>query len=128
MSQSIEKEPEDIFAQDEEEEEDDDESLSGDEQEDMRHDNDSERKAAAALTSLVTGEPEGTTGKAADNKEFKIPLRFTKSGRKRAVPFPMKVGLAKLGFDLAPSRGALLTPVSFRFILSAHEGLDRGEE
>ena len=26
-----------------------------------------------------------------DDGEFKIPLRFTKSGRKRATPFPMKV-------------------------------------
>jgi hypothetical protein len=52
----------------------------------------SEEAAAKALTSLVSA-----TNKL-DNEEdldgigdFAIPQRFTKSGRKRAVPFPMKV-------------------------------------
>lgn len=26
-----------------------------------------------------------------ENEEFEIPQRFTKSGRKRAIPFPLKV-------------------------------------
>lgn len=48
--------------------------------------------AASALTSL---KPDSTTGQELKEQEedsdFQIPLRFTKSGRQRATPFPMKV-------------------------------------
>lgn len=63
-----------------------------------------ELTAAAALTSLissavlstgeseehadVTGDKEGNT---ASDTEFDIPQRYTSSGRKRAVSFPLKV-------------------------------------
>jgi hypothetical protein len=62
-----------------------------------------ELTAASALTSLVnvTGkgsdEEEETTEHEDDeatveaDKPFIIPQKFTKSGRKRAVPFPLKV-------------------------------------
>mmetsp|Transcript_117818 Transcript_117818/g.175995 ORF Transcript_117818/g.175995 Transcript_117818/m.175995 type:complete len:323 (-) Transcript_117818:142-1110(-) len=47
----------------------------------------SEEAAVSALTSLVS-----STNKADnDEEDFEIPQRFTKSGRKRAVPFPMKL-------------------------------------
>lgn len=51
-------------------------------------------QAASALTSLM---PAADTSQGVkeesddDDGEFEIPLRFTKSGRKRATPFPMKV-------------------------------------
>lgn len=47
-----------------------------------------EEAAATALTSL------GATAKPDDEEDdgaFDIPQRLTKSGRKRAVPFPIKV-------------------------------------
>ncbi|GKY98755.1 hypothetical protein MPSEU_000831800 [Mayamaea pseudoterrestris] len=98
MSASIDKESEDIFAQEQEEEEEhDDESLSDDEDEDDDHhhfDQDSARKAAAALTSLVGSRVENVASNSKTIKAdaaFTIPMRFTKSGRKRAVPFPMKL-------------------------------------
>ena len=69
--------------------------------------NSEEMDAAAALTSLVapvpiqevTEQQQPTTGATVDkeetiDKDFVIPQRFTKSGRKRAVPFPLKVGLS----------------------------------
>lgn len=48
-----------------------------------------ELTAASALTSLVKPPP---SGPADDSQvEFDIPQRFTKSGRKKATPFPLKV-------------------------------------
>ena len=48
--------------------------------------------AAAVLTNLGISSPQQE--KAADEEEddFEIPQRYTKSGRKRAVSFPLKVG------------------------------------
>ena len=46
----------------------------------------SEEAAAAALAELGA-----SAAKSDDESEFLIPQRFTKSGRKRAVPFPLKV-------------------------------------
>jgi hypothetical protein len=49
--------------------------------------------AASALTSLVKPGAEGTEiakGEEAD-EEFVIPMQFTKSGRRKATPFPLKV-------------------------------------
>jgi hypothetical protein len=63
----IQDEPEDLFA--------------SEEQEEAEEDQESEKTAVEALTSMTKEE-------AAD---FNIPQRFTKSGRKRAVPFPIKV-------------------------------------
>jgi hypothetical protein len=57
----------------------------------------SEMTAAAALTSLVSSpsppldETERDQEEEAKEKEFTIPQRLTKSGRKRAVPFTLKV-------------------------------------
>jgi hypothetical protein len=47
-----------------------------------------ELTAASALTSLVKP-PVGAIEE--DTDEFEIPQRFTKSGRKKAIPFPLKV-------------------------------------
>jgi hypothetical protein len=47
-----------------------------------------ELTAASALTSLV-GPPAGQVDE--PQEDFDIPQRFTKSGRKKAIPFPMKV-------------------------------------
>ena len=49
----------------------------------------SEDAAAAALKAL--GANNDTTNKDNQEKGFSFPQRFTKSGRKKAVPFPMKV-------------------------------------
>jgi hypothetical protein len=54
-------------------------------------DDESDRIAAAALKSLTKSTPEREPSAVATSDSFVIPLRFTKSGRKRAVPFPMKV-------------------------------------
>lgn len=50
-----------------------------------------ELTAASALTSLVN-KPHLSGGDGEDEEDFEIPQRFTKSGRKKATPFPMKVG------------------------------------
>lgn len=50
-----------------------------------------ELTAASALTSLVN-KPHPSGGDGEDEEDFEIPQRFTKSGRKKATPFPMKVG------------------------------------
>jgi hypothetical protein len=50
--------------------------------------------AASALTALsIQPNTEMTDGEATDceGSAFEIPERFTKSGRKKAVPFPVKV-------------------------------------
>lgn len=47
-----------------------------------------ELTAASALTSLVRP-PAGQVDE--PQEDFDIPQRFTKSGRKKAIPFPMKV-------------------------------------
>jgi hypothetical protein len=50
-----------------------------------------------ATSALNSRKPDSTTGPAIkeeeyeDDSDFQIPLRFTKSGRQRATPFPMKV-------------------------------------
>lgn len=104
----IDQESEDLFASDCE-----DESLKDGERENEEEDNDddddgSKLSAAAALTSLVQAASLKTTSERAaalathdeddegdedaeDGKDFEIPQRFTKSGRKRAVPFPIKL-------------------------------------
>ncbi len=48
--------------------------------------------AATALTALSIS-PKADRGDAEET--FEIPQRFTKSGRKRAVPFPLKVRMMK---------------------------------
>lgn len=48
-----------------------------------------ELTAASALTSLVKPPSSGD----GEEEDFEIPQRFTKSGRKKATPFPMKVGV-----------------------------------
>jgi hypothetical protein len=98
-----------------------------------------ELTAAAALTSLNAGgsdedvkkegeaddeeedeeEEEEEEGATSDNKDFKIPLRLTKSGRRRATPFPLKVSLFRLVLagvfrgrflDACPNRFETLLP------------------
>jgi hypothetical protein len=54
----------------------------------------------------------------AGDGEFQIPLQFTKSGRKRATPFPMKVCSPRL-FWIVPCVKSRIQP-SFRF--AADEG------
>jgi hypothetical protein len=55
----------------------------------------SEEAAATALTSLGASAPkpdeDDDEDEDEDGKAFSIPQRFTKSGRKRAVPFALKV-------------------------------------
>jgi hypothetical protein len=51
----------------------------------------SEEAAATALTSLGASAPKPDEDEDEDGKAFSIPQRFTKSGRKRAVPFALKV-------------------------------------
>jgi hypothetical protein len=51
----------------------------------------SEEAAATALTSLGASAPTKPDDDDEDGKAFSIPQRFTKSGRKRAVPFALKV-------------------------------------
>jgi len=56
-----------------------------------RHDDNAdavEAEAASALT-VLSGPPK--EDEEIDDCEFEIPERFTKSGRKKAVPFPVKV-------------------------------------
>jgi hypothetical protein len=43
------------------------------------------------------------------SKSFDIPQKYTKSGRKRAVPFPLKVGIIKCHYYVVQNR-ALLKP------------------
>lgn len=53
---------------------------------------DSETTELSGLESL--GAAAEAVGEAEDNEDdFDIPQRFTKSGRKRAVPFPLKVSI-----------------------------------
>lgn len=83
------------------------EDLFAEEREHSDHEDDSELSAAAALTSLVSMRPFTAVLREADgenddqdeeevsDKELNIPQRYTKSGRKRAVSFPLKVGWFK---------------------------------
>lgn len=101
-AEDIDQEDEDIFASPKDEKEENaGEKEASDKEKTEKKDKGSEQEAAAALTSLVGGSPthedededeeehqEEGDGEA---KDFKIPQRFTKSGRKRAVPFPLKV-------------------------------------
>lgn len=50
-------------------------------------------EAASALTALHgrIGKEHPSEENDSDHGEFLIPQRFTKSGRKKAVPFPLKV-------------------------------------
>lgn len=92
---SIEQEPEDLLVGEKVEEQ---ENVEG--AETGGQSKDGELTAAAALTSLVgktdtaeddeNDEEEAEAGEEED-KEFEIPQRFTRSGRKRATPFPLKV-------------------------------------
>lgn len=113
---SIHREPDDIFAapNHEEEEEEEEETESGDTTTiENQEDHGSELTAAAALTSLVVSQRRpaltSATHEEEDDEEddddeeeeegdyrrgdmeLEIPQRFTKSGRKRAVSFPLKV-------------------------------------
>jgi hypothetical protein len=108
---SIDRESEDIFAG--EEYTDDEEESRGDDEE--GDDVSCELTAAVALTSLVSSESRDTRedneGKEASEsrsskgdqemEELHIPQRFTKSGRKRAVSFPLKVRLRVVGYHHA---------------------------
>jgi hypothetical protein len=101
---AIDKESDDIFAKEvETDDEDEDEDFDEDATEE-REDAEDELTAAVALTSLVgtecsTGSSDykdsGLNVKVGDAEEeeteISIPQRFTKSGRKRAVSFPLKV-------------------------------------
>ena len=52
--------------------------------------------AASALTALlIQSNVEMTDG---EDSAFEIPERFTKSGRKKAVPFPVKVSKGYVGY------------------------------
>ena len=53
-----------------------------------------ELTAASALTSLV--KPPLDQQEDDSPEDFDIPQRFTKSGRKKATPFPVKVGLSSV--------------------------------
>lgn len=50
-----------------------------------------ELTAASALTSLVHKPPVAATSSGESEVDFDIPQRFTKSGRKKAIPFPVKL-------------------------------------
>jgi hypothetical protein len=52
---------------------------------------DSEEAAASALTALGSSARKEEEDDDDDEMDFEIPQRFTKSGRKRAVPFSLKV-------------------------------------
>lgn len=55
--------------------------------------------AASALAGLAKDEKEEERNSNENNgEEFHIPQRFTKSGRKRAVPFTMKVRSQEAGW------------------------------
>jgi hypothetical protein len=54
-----------------------------------------EEAAATALTALGSAAPKPEEDVEVDGKGLDIPQRFTKSGRKRAVPFPLKVRLSR---------------------------------
>jgi hypothetical protein len=101
---SIDRESEDIFAGDEYT--DDEEESRCEDVEDEDDDASCELTAAVALTSLVSSESRDTREgsetmeeskshavKGDQEMELHIPQRFTKSGRKRAVSFPLKVRL-----------------------------------
>jgi hypothetical protein len=97
---SIDRESEDIFAG-EEYTDDEEESRCEDADEEEGDDASCELTAAVALTSLVGSESrDAREGEASESNkaskvdqemELDIPQRFTKSGRKRAVSFPLKV-------------------------------------
>jgi hypothetical protein len=103
---SIDRESEDIFAG--EEYTDDEEESRCEDADEEEDDASCELTAAVALTSLVGSESRDTregeaqasesnkTSKADQDMELHIPQRFTKSGRKRAVSFPLKVRLKGL--------------------------------
>ena len=66
--------------------------------------------AASALTSLKPEASNGEDHLLEDDPDcdFQIPMRFTKSGRRRATPFPMKVGNPRLWIVLCGKRNKLL--------------------
>jgi hypothetical protein len=107
----VEAEPKDILVKDTME----DEEVKTEVKTEVKKSEGQELTAAAALTSLNAGgsdedvkkegeaddeeedeEDEEEEGATSDNKDFKIPLRLTKSGRRRATPFPLKVSLFRL--------------------------------
>jgi hypothetical protein len=51
-----------------------------------------EDTAASALSTMAAA-AEKIEQDEEDDADFEIPLRFTKSGRKRAIPFPLKVSI-----------------------------------
>lgn len=53
--------------------------------------------AAFGVQSLGLENKETPQDKEEEGDEFHIPQRFTKSGRKRAVPFPVKVRMLRVG-------------------------------
>jgi hypothetical protein len=73
--------------------------------------------AASVLTSL---KPDSSTGQNLESEEqeeesdFLIPLRLTKSGRKRATPFPMKVCDRKNSNTTRVTTGTISLILSFR--------------
>jgi len=106
MSNNIEAEPEDLFVGNANERQRKEESVA-----ELDGEAASELDAAAALTSLVSarclpaedGKKEDANDEAdikqddiedaEDGKVIEIPQRYTKSGRKRAVSFPLKVSI-----------------------------------
>jgi hypothetical protein len=105
---SIDRESEDIFAG-EEYTDDEEESRCEDADEEEEDDASCELTAAVALTSLVGSESrDSREGEASEDSkaskvdqemELHIPQRFTKSGRKRAVSFPLKVRILMAGYS-----------------------------
>lgn len=76
------------------------EVIASEVKEDEKKSEGQELTAAAALTSLnnnndsdASEDEEEEEDAPADDVNFKIPLRLTKSGRRRATPFPLKVSL-----------------------------------
>ena len=120
-AQNIEQESDDIF--DESEEETEESTKEGVSKQDNQG---CEMEAAATLTSLVISTPvnKDTAKSHAEQvrNEFAIPEKFTKSGRKRAVPFTLKVRIEPVSqsclFSL--SYEAYPSPCIF-LIQTAHE-------
>ena len=74
----------------------------------------SQMLAASALTHLKPGYQDHAAQEESD--EFKIPLRFTKSGRKRATPFTLKVSIVT--YPAWPKRTEQCTHVLSSYLYS----------
>lgn len=74
-----------------------------------------EEAAATALTALSLGPKDDEGSEDGVDNSFEIPQRFTKSGRKRAVPFPLK--LMKVLSDKAFADIITWTPSGKSFVI-----------